>query len=1444
MASSSWVARATLLVAVVVVVGAGAGCAEERDPINRVQANALPKSFFLGALHDPSDDPEFYMHVTVVDADVGAGSDGLFTNSDAQPTMRVRFEITEDLLTARLSYELIEDTDYRGVRRTAAKADGQIVAAYQIDKHFDIRRDYNPSTGEELNVIVENEEDRPWFEREYVRVDWSRNLVTTAYDLDVLSQLGIYYGVEFESVAYYVADSTHPDAPRFDVSGGYFDVTNKAFAKPGLLEDEWWGEFPACWMLGYWPFANCNPSEITLRQAFRRVPDTDYEPMHYDGTQMEMFGYFDVYRFGYDRAYGLADDKWHRFIARWNLFGQSHASPPVECATPATTPAGADPHRDDDGNGTEDECEAVGRGSRCDEFKGLCTLPYRDRPVRTIPWHEGPDNPDDLFESTREALQGWSDALRIAIIAGRLVECRRTGEPDCEAQMGWPVPFVDTWVPPVGSSTLAEVPEVFVLCHNPVDPSQGDDPELCGSAGNAPRLGDLRYNFLSVIQDPELLAPWGIMMDAWDPLTGEVVAGSVNVWGSVGDRAAAKTVDLVQLLNGQISPDEFITGQDVSEWVKANRPGGSAARGPRPMSAAEVDSHQRAFDPSVLTPYLAGMTGNDRHLPPKLRHERRAKALIDGGRLGPGNSALSARLRSLRGSPIEAAMVSPEMAQLAGFDPTGPVSPDIVRRASPFGRYNPAVRRQLRREKRIARAKRRSCRLEAPDPDNLIALARQLQQQYPAPDPTDPAAVQAWRDELWNWARRGLNRGVMAHELGHSMGLRHNFAASFDALNYDTRYWQLRTSNGETSATCADGNVNGSSCVGPRWKDPLTEQEINGNIFRYATSSVMDYPGDSNQDMILPGKYDRAALRFGYAGTVDVWANDDWSVDRFGAGQQTAFYLTAFGLNPGLFGVYYFPDTDPYEEPAFIHYSRYHEEFDLLGTCEPADGAGTALGQRCHGAPLDVVDYRDMRDFAADPDYASFAWAITPRVVDGAGRVRRGYQFSGDEYADAGNVPSFTSDYGADPYEQIRFLESQYENRYVLDAFRRDRVMFNSLDASYRIQAYYLDNMQQIVKTWAFAALLEGDPQNPLPALLDDGYYGPLQLGSTVAFDWLARIMTRPEPGYYCPADVCGYFQPLGVDEPVYVTDWAALPDYYIYDFQVALGDGRYLHNDYDYAEGYWWGDYQTQVGCYYDKIWSTYYLAEAFDYFISNAKEDFTDSRYKNVSFATVYPEQVRRLFNNLLTGDMETYAPWVDPPVTPNDTPLAALEYPDWHAVDGPSPRPAGVLLADPNHAWNEQIYAMVWGAMFFPTNWSLQWVHDARIAVLPSEQPDWPADEVVAFYYPPTGLTYRAHSTGTESIMGLTRQKAAGARMLEWANKLMTLAYLVDRDVGGEPIYNPDGTPVLLLDVDGKPQLDPANPGAPAALARYVDTIDTMRELTAHFEQALGDWDLPQP
>ncbi len=1439
--SLSFIRRVSFVVMLACVVFAG-GCAEQRPAIDRVQAGVVDKSFLIGVIADPTDDPEFYMRTTVVDVAAGAGSESLFTSSDAEGLVRVRWEVTETELLARLTYELVQDTDYKGTRRTP---DGQVVAAYTIIKQFDIRRDYNATTGEELNVIVENDTDRPWYQRQYMRVDWSKNLITDAYDLDTLSQIGISDGVKFDPISYYISDPNSPDAPVFDTANGYFDITNKAFASPQIINDPDWGPILACQLVGAFPFTNCNPSEITLRQSFLRVVDHDYEPLDYDGTRMDMFGFFSDDRYGYDRHYGVVDDKWHRFIARWNIYNKSHVTPMVTCANSTTTPVGADPHRDDDHDGTEDECASVGRGSRCDDVRGECTIPMRDRTIKTTPWYVNSDYPAELFDGSRTTLDGWSEAIRVAVVASRLAECRRTGETGCEATMGWPSRWADDFSPPLGSATPDQVPKIFVLCHNPVDPSQ-DDP-ICGSVGLSPRLGDLRYNFVNLIVSPQVSSPWGIEVDAEDPLTGEKVAASVNQWGAVLDRAAATLVDLLGLINGDVNPMTYIAGQNVTNWVNENRPGGKVDKGAA-MSAEEVASRFGAFDPQALAPYSLGASANAKVAPtsPALRRKNRLQALLDAGRMGLGNDVLTKRLGQLKGSSLEAAMVSPQMTQAAGYDPTQPASTQAIGRGSPFQRLlNPTLRKAATRTRRLSDVGRHACRIESDEPDNLIGLAKYAATLFPEVDPTNAAAVQARRDQVYLWARQQYSNGVFAHEMGHSMGLRHNFAGTFDSLNYRNEYWQLRTTNGTVTTPCANGTADGSACIGPRWRDPISPDEINGNIGRFATTSVMDYPGDQNHDQLLQGKYDKAAMRFGYGNVVDLWAQPGLSVKGSGTNQQKAYELTAFGSSPGLFGVFDFPPVNPGNAYIHIHYSQYQKEFGLLGDCTADSSPSAIFGQKCNGAPMDVADYRDMADFAPDPAYASYSFGITPHAVDAQGRVRRGYVFSSDEFADSGNVPSFTYDAGADAYEQIRFLEAAYENRYVLDSFRRNRVEFNSDDVTARVQSHYLDNIQAIAKTFAFGAVLDGNPAVPSVGFLDDGNYAPLAMGASVALDLYARILTRPDPGSYCNGTniYCAGTQPDGLDLDVYVVDSSPISGN-SYDFQLPLGVGRYVYNDFDYSKGYWWADYQTQVGGYYDKIWATYYLSEAFDDFISNSKEDFTDGRYKNVNLATVYPEQVRRLFANLLTNDFVSYAPWVATRPLPNQIPTPTLEYPPWHDASNGWARASNAELVDPNNGFNEQIYAMVWGSIYFPTTWSQAWIDDARITALAADQITWPANETYAFYNPKTGMTYKAHGSGTETVFGVVHQRGIGARMLEWANKLVALSYVVNRDTSGNAILNADGTPELVLDSNGHPEPESTAASTLATLDKFVNNVDIMRQLTSTFIMPLDDGSLPQP
>ncbi|MFO0663146.1 MAG: hypothetical protein U0174_04295 [Polyangiaceae bacterium] len=1394
------------------------GCAGERAPIDRTQPGILPKSFFVGANYtDPSDDPEFYMRTTVVDVSAGAGSESLFTNSDAQPTVRIRWEMTEKAVIARLAYELVNDSDYRGVSRKVN--DGQVVAAFPIEKHLDVVREYNAETGEENNVVVENDIDRPWYSRDYVRVDWSENKITSAYDLDALSLIGMYDGVQWESLKYTASEKDEEDHLVFEKEAGYLDMTVKVQAKPKMIHDPDWGDFPACYLIGAFPEISCNPSEVKLRMAFRKVVDTDYEALEYDGNKMEAFGLFTNDRYGYDRKFGIVDDKWHHFASRWNIWEKSHAE--VTCAV--KTPVGASPHRDDNADGTEDECAAAGKGSRCDEFKQKCTLPLKDRAVKTIPWYVNKGFPESLFAGSRKVVSAWNESMRVAVAAGRIAECRRTGGTGCEAKFGW----TETWADDL-TIPAAAVPNVFVLCHNPSDPAKDD--KACGS-GVAPRIGDLRYNLFSIIDSPQAQRPWGIMMDAEDPLTGEKIAGSVNQWGSTLDQAAGRVAEIIELLNGGISPENFIEGLDVSEWLATNR-----APAGKPMSAAELASRKAAFDAHAMDHLRTSTGGKPKKGPKRLQFKQRMDALAQAGKSSPGNATIAARMKKLRGTDIESKLLVPEILQIAGVSPSATPTQSDVDRASPVVRTNPAYRRNSERVRSLGRVKRHSCVREAPDADHLVGLARQLQNILPQPDRNKPLEEQNYRSKLYDLVRERFSIGVFAHEFGHSVGLRHNFAGSFDSLNYADEYWQLRTRNGTVTKPCVAGNTDGASCIGPRYLDPITEEEVNGQIGSYATTSVMDYPGDATQDMMLPGKYDRAAIRFAYGGTVDVWNAPGLSVTGSGEGKRHAYQLLGFDDPPGLFGIIYMPA--PNGDTTYLHYSQYASEFGLLSNCTPNDKS--PLGTSCKAAPMDVVDYRDMKPIVTDKNYPSLT--TVGSAVDANGRVRRGYMFSSDEYAGSGNVPSFAYDAGADAYEQMKFLEANYENRYIVDNFRRNRTLFNSYDTVARTQYRTLDTMQLIAKTFGFAMVLENDdPTNPDPALLADGNYGPLAVGSTLAFDLFTKNLVRPEPGVFCSteADDCPNYPPVGVKGPLYVADAFPAPDT-THDFKIPVGPGRFVHNDFDYSKGYWWSDYQKQVGSFYDKVWSIYYLAEGFDSFISNSKEDFVDGRYKNINFATLYPTQMRRLMANLMTGDAVSFAPWA---TTGSGTvPTAQLSYPSWRDVAGPAARPANPKIVDPLFGWNEQLFAMVWGTMLFPTSWSQDFINDARIVVSDAEQVNWPAAETYTFVDPLTSLTYRAHTIGTEQVFGVAHEKSIGARMLEWANELIYSAYVVEKDVGtGAYILNPNGTPKLKLTA-GKPTLNPDFPGADAVLKKYVTNLEVMRQLTRMYEPITAGPDLP--
>jgi hypothetical protein len=1327
-----------------------AGCAQERAPINRVQANALSKSFFVGPdLQSTADDPEFFKRGTVVDVVYGAGQDGLFTSSYAQPMSRIRWEITEETLNARLSYERISGTDgkgnaYSGVQPKATN-DGQIVASYQILSHFDIKHDYNPQTGEQLNVIVENTTDRPWYMRESFRVDWSRNLVTDAYDYDTLSLLSAIGGVKYQPFAYTVLDPASPDAPHFDAQAGYFDVTNKVYATPQQIDlatlGAGSGSIPACLLPGTYvsggtnPWGDCNPTELTIRESFRKVVDDDYEPENLDGVRFQTLGAFNFdERRGYARNYGLLDQDWVRFIARYNIWDRSHTysdaagmKGPLACATKATTedPTGdpnADPNRDLDGNGTADECEGAGAGARCDVFNQKCTLPYRLRQTHTIPWYIAGDV--SLFDPTDWAVEEWDLAMKTAVQTARLVECRKTGGTGCESQFpmwsgqqddideatrisrdvnachrkqGWTAPACADLARTEAAAVAAErghpgepgtlaigdvvaLPTVIALCHNPV--VDGDHPS-CGAKGLAARLGDIRYNIVLNIQSPQVPMYWGIMVDGNDPLSGEKVAGSMNIWTATTDLAAQSLVDLVRYINGEISTADITNGTYVQNWAAGAKL--SAAGGLPTMNKTEISKRLasatkldvKSFDALAAAPISADV-----------------RATLDAGKAAvldaqtrndvasPGQAKVQATLNLARGTDLENQLLNPAMLQLAGAPSTlaTGAGAGIADAVSPLALNNPLLRARIRQMRDNALAARGACLIdEAPEPSSMTGLAAILAKKFPAASGETPNDQQARYGRMFDYVRRRYHYAVLAHEMGHSIGLRHNFVSSSAPLFYRPQYWQLRTKNGNLRVECGDAVDDGSTCVGPRYFDPLTDEEQSQLIWMWMQSTVMDYPGDTSQDLLGLGVTDFAAARFFYGDNVSVYTSPDYAA-KSSIGTGITLATDTFG---GLLGIRYglrtsTPGATGVDE---FHYSQLQSNYQVIKDCYPAtpappadwdeatdgkwdpllDGHVVAVdGQptKCRQQPVDYTDWSSLRMPTTDEMKSGF-YSGGPSV-DPAGRLRVPYAFATDHWADLGNVSVFRHDNGADPYEQVQFLISTQENRHIFDNYRRNRSTFSLLSASQRSFERYNMKLQGIAEGMGFLASIYADRGTDQGYAFDSlwPYVVGLQahdniIAATVAFDHFVRELSRPEPGPH-------YRRTGGFQDPVLHSNTD--PD----DFGpggMTLGQtqlvipngttgflrdvgfgGHPLENALSTTNGDFDVEYYENAGSYYDKVNTAILLALSEDRFISQSRRDFYDARFRAVGMADVLPDGFRRVIANALTGDRSILAPRVE--------------------------------------------------------------------------------------------------------------------------------------------------------------------------------------------------------
>lgn len=309
--------------------------------------------------------------------------------------------------------------------------------------------------------------------------------------------------------------------------------------------------------------------------------------------------------------------------------------------------------------------------------------------------------------------------------------------------------------------------------------------------------GDIRHNVLQLITDPLSNGLLGYAPTVTNPYTGEILQGHVNMYSGVirtmSRRVWEGMVDLTETEKKEADANQTIEVDGPTE------PGVATITNEQLKKAVKA---QNAPVAGKLSPALLA----------KFKRGNLSKKADIGKYQDRAYKALAERLKEVRDEKVkdEATKVEENLKfienRLARWSEHNAYATEFFKIAHTAKTLYPGIKEI----KGVLKA------------DGTLKRWNQLSkdQQKKAMDIMVPFVYVS----------------TLVHEMGHSLGLRHNFNGSFDAANF------------------------------------YTEAEAHALGLRSAPaySSIMDYSASELNNLLAMGKYDIAALRFGYAREVEL----------------------------------------------------------------------------------------------------------------------------------------------------------------------------------------------------------------------------------------------------------------------------------------------------------------------------------------------------------------------------------------------------------------------------------------------------------------------------------------------------------------------------------------------------------------------------------------------
>jgi len=193
--------------------------------------------------------------------------------------------------------------------------------------------------------------------------------------------------------------------------------------------------------------------------------------------------------------------------------------------------------------------------------------PVAERETKPLAYYLNTEMPVPLIDDTFEATEQWSAVFARAVAAAQGKTPEQVGRmfylcmnPGFSTLAEFQ-PTLDGW------KAESKDPRQTELLQKAVEASvEGYQRGVCKQPGKEKLIGDLRYSYINWVNNQTSL-PWGgYGPSASDALTAQIVSGNANLNGSNYDESANRVYELLQILLGELEPEDVGFAKPTKEY--------------------------------------------------------------------------------------------------------------------------------------------------------------------------------------------------------------------------------------------------------------------------------------------------------------------------------------------------------------------------------------------------------------------------------------------------------------------------------------------------------------------------------------------------------------------------------------------------------------------------------------------------------------------------------------------------------------------------------------------------------------------------------------------------------------------------------------------------------------------------------------------------------------